>query len=140
LASGLAELRVQHAKKALAFSFINARPCDKASLQHLPHELHSLHEPEKVLGKGNFGCVPQARRRDGGGWLVALAIKVVLPERGGPGVFGERELRYLGREKAVLELFTAEKCEQAVHLAGVGAARILPDVCWFVMDLLQVRA
>ena len=129
----LRELRVQRAKKALISSFSNARPGDKASSRHLPYELHHSYEPEKVLGKGAFGCVLQARRRDEGG---LVAIKVVLPERG--GVFNERELRYLGREKTVLELFTSEKCEQAVHLAGVGAARILPDVCWFVMDLLQV--
>lgn len=64
----------------------------------------------------------------------AVAIKLILP---GNGKFSDKEIRQLRREEALLELFTANQCEYAVHLAGIQAAYLQPDMCWFVMELLE---
>jgi hypothetical protein len=58
-------------------------------------------------------------------------LKLAVPEQGS---FGEREARQLAREASVLELFTASRCEHAVHLAGVEAVRIKAELAWFVTE------
>ena len=104
---------------------------EAASRQHLPAKLRKLYTPELALGRGAFGCVLKAKSNQGG---ECVAIKLVSPEK---DVFLDKEMRQLQREAATMELFTALKCDHAVQLAGVQSVHIDPEICWFVMELLQ---
>ncbi len=63
-----------------------------------------------------------------------VAIKFIIPKG---CCFDDKELRQLRREEGVLDLLSSAKCENAVHLAGVDAVHVQPDLCWFVMELLD---
>ena len=123
-------LHKQAALRAFMSSFRVAKAGDIASTKHLPFALHKEFSAEKVLGKGAFGLVVQAKKK---AYVDSVAIKIVVPER---GRFDEKELRQLNREKHVLDMFTAKKCEHAVCLVGMGAVKIKQDLAWFVMELL----
>ena len=125
------KVRQQAKYHAFLSAFRNAKAGQKASSNFIPLKLQKHYVAEKVLGKGAFGCVVQARTLKGS---QPVALKLLVPEQGS---FGERELRQLMREANVLELFTASKCEHAVHLAGVEAVSIKDDLAWFIMELLE---
>ena len=125
------KLRVQNAYRAFLHAFRTAKAGDKADARFLPLKLHKHYTAEQVLGKGAFGCVLRAKTNRGG---QLVAIKLIVPEKGS---FDDRELRQLGRESAVLELFTGSKCEHAVHLAGIETVSVQPELAWFVMEHLR---
>ncbi len=125
------KFRQQANHRAFLAAFRNAKAGQTASSHFIPLKLHKHYVAEKVLGKGAFGCVVQARTLKGG---QPVALKLIVPEQGS---FCEREVRQLDREASVLELFTASKCDHAVHLAGVNSVSISGDVAWFVMELLD---
>ena len=127
------KLRKQAEHRAFLSAFINAKAGMPATPQHLPFKLRETYVAEQVLGKGAFGCVLQARVKTKQG-SKQLAIKIIVPERGG---FNEREMRQHSREALVLDLMTQNKSEHAVHLVGHGSVYIRQDICWFVMELLQ---
>jgi serine/threonine protein kinase len=124
------KIRVQNAYRAFLHAFRTSKAGDKADGRFLPLKLRKLYTAEEVLGKGAFGLVLRAKTIKGGQWV---AIKLIVPEK---GTFDDREMRQLGRESAVLELFTGSKCEHAVHLAGIETVYVKPDLAWFVMENL----
>jgi serine/threonine protein kinase len=121
-------LTMQAAHKAFVQALSGAKAGDPASSHHLPWSLSKHYYPETILGRGAFGCVVRARKR---GADRSVAIKFILPSK---GTFDDRELRQIAREADVLEIFTAHKCEHAVHLSGAGAVLVGPSLCWFMMD------
>ena len=120
----------QKAQRAFVEAWKKAKDGDVATSVHLPRALQKHHIAERVLGKGAYGCVIQARKK---GSKEAVAIKIILPEK---NIFNEKEMRALKREMSVLLLFTSKKCEHAVQLAGVGSVKVETDICWFIMELL----
>ena len=119
------------ALKSVIAAFRSSKAGDIASIHHLPLQLRSDYIPERVLGKGAFGFVLLARRVKTD---KLVAIKIISPER---GAFQEREIRQLKREEHVLDLFTSIRCENAVNFVGIGASKIKPGICWFVMEYLN---
>ena len=123
--------RKDRAHKYVLAAFRSSNAGDVASLQHLPLKLRPEYIPEIILGKGAFGYVLRARRIKTD---KLVAIKIISPER---GVFEEREIRQLKREEHVLDLFTSMRCEHAVNFVGIGASKIKPNICWFVLEYLH---
>ena len=124
-------LRKDGASKGVTAAFLSCKPGDNATVNYLPLKLRAEYFPEKVLGKGAFGYVLKARRIKE---EKVVAIKIISPER---GIFDEREMRHLRREERVLDLFTSLRCEHAVNFVGIGASKIKPGICWFVMEYLE---
>ena len=122
------QLQIRHGAFVLAFRA--AKAGDKATPQHLPPKLQADYVAEEVLGCGTYARVVRARRRLGG---ETVAIKVVLADDGRFSAAGARQLR---REALALSALTADGCEAAVLLAGVGAVQIGPGAAWFVLELL----
>ncbi len=125
------KLRFLSAQKAFEMSFRSSKAGQKIQESCLPPQLSDNYLAEKVLGKGSFGLVLQAKQKHGD---EHVAIKIILPDK---GVFLKREMRQLQREAKVLRLFTKTKCEHAVHLAGSDGAHVSPKICWFKMELLE---
>lgn len=129
------QLIIMFKKQAFQRSFLAkfqiAKAGQIATNTNLPYMLLKYYTPEKVLGRGAFGCVVQARTKDG---TKAVAIKIVVPQK---GIFEAKELRQLNREAKILEMFSIQKCEHTVQLAGVKSVSIMNDLCWFIMDLLD---
>ena len=125
------KLMAQTAHRAFLATFRNATAGQKATAHILPIKLRKLFVAEEVLGKGAYGCVALAKNIRGG---QKVAIKIIVPEK---GAFNDKEMRQLFRESSLLGIFTAQKCEYAVHLAGVEAVCIEPEICWFIMEHLR---
>ena len=122
----------QRAHKSFVAAFSKARNGDAASPHTLPPDLRRLYSAERIVGRGAFGCVVQAKKL---GSNQAVAIKIMMPEK---GVFDGKEIRRLRREASVHELFMTKRCEHAVHLAAnTGAVEIRAEVAWLVLEYLD---
>ena len=140
----LRKLNKQYAHRAFVLAVSNSKAGDVPPQQILHLRLRAIFQAEKVLGKGAFGCVIMAKRKQAyrrkksltlKGGDRPVAIKLILPEK---GEFEAKEVRQLKREQNMLELFTAKKVMQAVQLAsGIESIEIRPDVSWFIMELLD---
>jgi serine/threonine protein kinase len=131
------KLKISTALKEFLSAIDRAKPGEKVGKNCLPWELRSIYAAEKVLGKGAYGCVIQAKVIRADEAISAfVAIKFVVAEK---NVFNERESRQLNREAQVLRLFTEKKSDNAVHLAGLAAIHVhsKEKICWFVMELLD---
>jgi YD repeat-containing protein len=143
----------------------DAKAGEVATQKHLPLELQTKYTAQKILGVGAFGCIVQAERKGRKNQLnktksdlnrsvssgsmamfrttrststnsavSSVAFKFILPTK---GTFEQRELNQLRREANTLELFTNNRCENAVLLIGDQAVRMKKKVCWFVMEDLK---
>ena len=138
------KLNKQYAHRAFLLAHNEAKSGEVAHQHILPLSLRGLFVAERILGKGAFGCVVLARRKNTyrrrksltvQGGEGPVAIKLILPQK---GAFEPKDIRQLKREQKMLELFTARKCEHAVQLAsGIEAVEIRPDSSWFIMELLE---
>jgi hypothetical protein len=76
-----------YAHRSFLNAFHSAKAGDEATEENLPYELRNLYDPQRVLGKGAFGCVLHAVTKKG---RKEVAIKIIASER---GTFSARETR-----------------------------------------------